>query len=305
MAVYDEYGRIVTTVAPNKRVPTNTVSGYGNQNSQIGTNDYTTTQDRINANIQRPNYTPASKPVSGSGGSSGSGGGYSSGGGGNSGGGVSVNIPTYTEMAKPQYTSKYQSQIDELAKAILNREAFTYDHMNDPSYQQYEKSYTRMGNRAMEDTLGRLSGRTGGMASSYAGSVAQQTFNNYMSDLADIIPELRQLAYSMYVDEGNVMNNNLASLRALEDANYAKYRDDINDYNLAMERHAALQKAAVEAQAAAAKARSSSSYSTENALNYLVNSGVMDADTAADIYDGNYTKPVTTTKKKLGNQGGR
>ena len=219
-------------------------------------------------NTYKPTVTTPNNPVSS---------GYS---GSSSSGGVSINIPTYTEIAKPEYISKYQNQIDELAKAILNREAFSYDHMNDPTYQQYEKSYARMGNRAMEDALGRLSGRTGGMASSYAGSVAQQTYNNYMSDLADIIPELRQLAYSMYVDEGNVMNNNLASLRALEDVNYAKYRDDINDYNLAMERHAALQKAAVEAQAAAAKARSSSSssgsgYSMENALNYLVNSGVM------------------------------
>ena len=146
------------------------------------------------------------------------------GGRGNGGGGFSYE-------AAPTYTSRYQSQIDDLTKQILNREAFSYDPEKDPTYQQYKDSYTRSGERAMQDTLGQVSARTGGLASSYAGSAAQQTYDNYMGALADKIPELKQLAYSMYQDEGNTQRANLEMLVALEQGDYAKYADLLAQYN--------------------------------------------------------------------------
>lgn len=145
------------------------------------------------------------------------------GGRGNGGGGFSYE-------AAPTYTSRYQNQIDELTRQILNREAFSYDPEKDPTYQQYKESYTRSGERAMQDTLGQVSARTGGLASSYAGSAAQQTYDNYMGALADKIPELKQLAYSMYQDEGNTQRANLEMLVALEQGDYAKYADLLAQY---------------------------------------------------------------------------
>ena len=75
------------------------------------------------------------------------------GGRGNGGGGFSYE-------AAPTYTSRYQSQIDDLTRQILNREAFSYDPEKDPTYQQYKESYTRSGERAMQDTLGQVSARS-------------------------------------------------------------------------------------------------------------------------------------------------
>lgn len=146
------------------------------------------------------------------------------GGRGNGGGGFSYE-------AAPTYTNRYQNQIDDLTRQILNREAFSYDPEKDPTYQQYKESYTRSGERAMQDTLGQVSARTGGLASSYAGSAAQQTYDNYMGALADKIPELKQLAYSMYQDEGNTQRANLEMLVALEQGDYAKYADLLAQYN--------------------------------------------------------------------------
>lgn len=131
----------------------------------------------------------------------------------------------------PSYTSRYQSQIDDLTAQILNREAFSYDPATDPLYQQYADSYTRNGQRAMQDTLGQISARTGGLASSYAGSAAQQTYDNYMAALADKVPELRQLAYSMYQDEGDTQRANLEMLMALDQGDYAKYADLLSQWN--------------------------------------------------------------------------
>lgn len=131
----------------------------------------------------------------------------------------------------PQYVSRYQDKIDELTAQILGRAAFSYDPETDPTYQQYKEAYTRDGQRAMQDTLGQVSARTGGLASSYAGSAAQQTYDNYMAALEDKIPELRQLAYSMYQDEGDTQRANLEMLMALDQGDYAKYADLLSQWN--------------------------------------------------------------------------
>lgn len=137
----------------------------------------------------------------------------------------------FSYESAPAYVSKYQSQIDELASQIMDREKFSYDPAKDPLYQQYADSYTRNGQRAMQDTLGQLSARTGGLASSYAGTASQQTYDNYMAALADKVPELYQLAYSMYRDEGSDQRANLEMLMALEQGDYAKYADLLSQWN--------------------------------------------------------------------------
>lgn len=146
---------------------------------------------------------------------------------------IPVGLPkeNFSYDQAPSYNSQYQSQIDALTQAILNRDPFQYNYLEDPNYQQYQESYTREGQRAMQDTLGQVSARTGGLASSYATAASQQTYDNYMAALADKIPELRQLAYSMYVDEGNQMRSNLDMLLALEQGDYAKYQDLLGQYN--------------------------------------------------------------------------
>ena len=138
-------------------------------------------------------------------------------------------LPEWNEKA-PTYNSQYMQGINDMTNQILNRGAFDYDYSKDPMYQQMEQSYTRNGQRAMQDTLGQMAARTGGMASSYAGSAAQQSYNNFMQGLADRIPELRQIAYNMYKDEGDNLRNNLGMLQNLENMDYSRYKDDYGQY---------------------------------------------------------------------------
>ena len=138
----------------------------------------------------------------------------------------SFSYPTSTS-----YVNQYQDLIDELRGRILEQDPFSYDAESDPLYQQYRDSYTRGGQQAMRDALGQLSARTGGLASSYAGSAAQQTYDGYMSALSDKIPELRQLAYQMYQDEGEKQRLNVEMIAALEREDYNKYQDLLSQYN--------------------------------------------------------------------------
>lgn len=131
----------------------------------------------------------------------------------------------------PQYVNRYQQQIDALTQAIIGRQPFSYDPETDPTYQQYKADYTRMGQQAMQDTLAQVAARTGGIASSYGVGASQQAFNNYMAQLASKVPELRQLAYSMYMDDLNSQRNDLNMLMGLEQGDYGKYLDQLGQWN--------------------------------------------------------------------------
>ena len=58
-------------------------------------------------------------------------------------------------------------------REVTEREPFAYDMEADPLYRQYAEQYRREGRRATEDTLGRVSARTGDLASSYAVTAAR------------------------------------------------------------------------------------------------------------------------------------
>ena len=131
----------------------------------------------------------------------------------------------------PSYTSRYDEKLNELVDQILSRGPFSYDAENDPLYQFYRDKYQRNGDKAMRDTLGAQAARTGGLSSSYAGSVAQQSYNDYMQGLNDIVPELYKLAYSMYKDDEDSQRANVEMLRALEQGDYAKFQDLLAQYN--------------------------------------------------------------------------
>lgn len=161
----------------------------------------------------------------GGGSSSGSG----SSGGGSYGGGAYGGDFSYGDA--PEYLSRWDDALTALAGQLMSRPAFSYDYTQDPLYQQYREVYTREGDRAMRDTLGQVSARTGGLASSYAASAASQANNYYMAQLSDVIPQLEQLAYQRYLGQGEALMDQLQAVQALEAGDYAKYQDALGQWN--------------------------------------------------------------------------
>lgn len=127
------------------------------------------------------------------------------------------------------YNSQYSSALDALVNGILNREPFSYNKDTDELYQQYKESYTRGGQRAMQDVLAQISARTGGLASSYGTIASQQTYNNYMAELADKVPELYQMRYNMYLDELEQQRADVNMLMGIDNTYYDRYRDTVAD----------------------------------------------------------------------------
>ncbi len=136
---------------------------------------------------------------------------------------------TYDEEA-PTYVSRNDRDMQKIRNEILNRDPFTYDAETDPRFAQYKKQYTREGRRATEDAMGVAAAMTGGIPSSYAMTAAAQAGNQYAAALSDKIPELYEAAYNQYMNEHAMKIQDLDVLRALEESDYQKHRDKVQDY---------------------------------------------------------------------------
>lgn len=135
-------------------------------------------------------------------------------------------------LAKPgEYKSRWQQSLDDVIDRIKNREKFTYDLNGDALYQQYKNQYINQGQQAMMDTMGQAAALTGGYGSSYGQSVGQQTYQGYLQQLNDKVPELYQLALDQYNREGEDLYNQYGLFADRDDTEYGRYRDTIADYN--------------------------------------------------------------------------
>ena len=128
------------------------------------------------------------------------------------------------------YSSQWQDQINALIDQITNREDFSYDLNADALYQQYADQYTTQGKLAMMDTMGQAQTMTGGYGNSYAQSVGQQTYQGYLQQLNDVVPELYQMALDQYNQEGTDLYNQYSLLGTQEEQDYNRYRDTVSDY---------------------------------------------------------------------------
>ena len=132
------------------------------------------------------------------------------------------------KLGDSNYNYDQSGQISAKLDALLNRTPFSYDAASDPLYQQYRKQYTREADRSAEDVLGKAAVMTGGMPSTAAVAASQQASDYQMSQMTDKIPELQQLAYSMYQNGLNADRADLNTLIGLEDNNYNRWLADRN-----------------------------------------------------------------------------
>lgn len=128
------------------------------------------------------------------------------------------------------YQSKWQDQINGIIDKILNREQFSYDYNEDALYKQYAEQYARGGKLAMQDTMGQAAAMTGGYGSSYASTAGNQAYQEYMSQLNSVIPELYGMALDRYQMEGQEMYNQYGLLNDQESQDYSRYMDDYNKW---------------------------------------------------------------------------
>ena len=135
-----------------------------------------------------------------------------------------------------QYTSPWQTQLNDAINKIMNREKFSYDMNADALYQQYKDQYVTQGQMAMMDTMGQAAAMTGGYGNSYAQSVGQQAYQSNLQQLNDKIPELYQLALNKYQMESDDLYNQYSLLSTQDQMDYGKHRDTVSDWQIETDR---------------------------------------------------------------------
>lgn len=128
------------------------------------------------------------------------------------------------------YASKWQDQINAIIGNIQNREDFSYDINNEALYQQYKDQYTALGKLAMQDTMGKAAAMTGGYGSSYASSAGNQAYQQYLSQLNEVVPELYGMARDQYNQEGQELYNQYGLLADQENQDYGRHMDSYNQW---------------------------------------------------------------------------
>jgi murein DD-endopeptidase MepM/ murein hydrolase activator NlpD len=117
---------------------------------------------------------------------------------------------------------------NDILTEYLNRGEFSYDLNGDALYQQYKDKYIKQGKLAMQDTMGQAAAMTGGYGNSYAAAAGNQAYQAHLENLNDIIPELQQMAYDKYVQEGQDLYNKYGLLQADRSQKYGEWEAGYN-----------------------------------------------------------------------------
>lgn len=128
------------------------------------------------------------------------------------------------------YASQWSDQLEELYNQIVSRgkEGFDYDLNGDSLWQQYKDQYVNLGRRAMEDTMGNAASLTGGYGNSYASTAGNQAYQQYLTQLTNMIPELEGRAYERWRDQGEDLYNQYGLTADRENQDYGRWNDDFN-----------------------------------------------------------------------------
>lgn len=128
------------------------------------------------------------------------------------------------------YQSQFQSGLDSLLGQIRNREKFQYDVNADALYSQVAQNYLRQGQQAMLDTVGKAAALTGGYGNSYAQTAGQQVYDQYLLELAELVPQYQQMAYDQYQAEGEDLLEQYHLLQQQEESAYGRYQEELSRY---------------------------------------------------------------------------
>jgi len=122
----------------------------------------------------------------------------------------------------PSYSSDWDDTKNLLAQAALDMKY--EDWANSDQYKALADRYGQQGKLSMQDLLGQVASRTGGLASSYAATVADQQYNDYMA-------QLEEVARQMYAGERSDAIQNAQMAYDFADSDYQRYLDQLAQYN--------------------------------------------------------------------------
>ena len=119
-----------------------------------------------------------------------------------------------------------KEQVSQLGQDLID---MNYDDWTEgESYESLVKRYQGKGQKAMDDTIGQVAARTGGLASSYAAQAGQQAYGGWMENLENAARSLYDTERQELIDRYNIAND-------MYQRDYQRGRDAIADQRYATE----------------------------------------------------------------------
>lgn len=113
-----------------------------------------------------------------------------------------------------------KSNLEKLAGEIADMNYTDFTKGED--FASLTKRYSTQGKKAMDDTIGKVAARTGGLASSYATAAGNQAYNDWMGNLEDA-------ARALYDSQRQEKIDNFGISKSLYDQAYQESRDRESD----------------------------------------------------------------------------
>lgn len=126
------------------------------------------------------------------------------------------------------YNSKNENKINELRDAFGSYKQFSYNPLEDDAYNHMRNLYSQNAKTASENALGQAAAANGGRVGSNAVIASNLAYQNKMAGLEAEIPQLRDLAYQMYLGDKNDIRTQLNDYMYQENQDYARWNDNLN-----------------------------------------------------------------------------
>lgn len=128
------------------------------------------------------------------------------------------------------YKSTYSGKLDDAINSYLTGRGFEYDPMQDKAYQQYRKEFAQNAALARDTSRNTANQLAGGYNPTYADTVADEVYNDRMTNISDAEGTFKGLAQQDYQAQQDKNANVLNLYNTLEGTDYSRGRDTAGDY---------------------------------------------------------------------------
>lgn len=142
-------------------------------------------------------------------------------------------------MGNFKYNSNYTNKITGLLDKAENMDfKFNYSLTDDPAYASYRDQYVHNGQLAAQDAAGNAAAQSGGYGSTAAVAASQQAYNESLTQLNNIVPDLYDKAYNRqwneFTNERDTVQQLAAAYQSLDKQEYDKalstWTNNFNQY---------------------------------------------------------------------------
>lgn len=142
-------------------------------------------------------------------------------------------------MGDFKYNSNYSDKITGLLDKAENMNFdFNYSLTDDPTYTSYRDQYVHNGQLAAQEAAGNAAAQTGGYGSTASVAASQQAYNESLTQLNNIVPDLYDKAYNRqwneFTDERDTLQQLASAYQSLDQQEYdqalSTWTNNFNQY---------------------------------------------------------------------------